>query len=49
MGRLAEAREVIATLNGFGAVLEPRVAIWRKPEHQELLRSGLRLAIGETE
>ena len=49
MGRLAEAREVIATLKGFGAVLEPRVAIWRKPEHQELLRSGLRLAAGEAE
>jgi tetratricopeptide (TPR) repeat protein len=47
MGRLSEAREVIAALRGMGAVLEPRVAIWRKPEHQELLLSGLRLAAGE--
>jgi TolB-like protein len=47
MGRLAEAREVVTTLNGFGAGLEPRVTIWRKPEHQQLLLSGLRLAIGD--
>jgi tetratricopeptide (TPR) repeat protein len=49
MGKLGEAREVISTLNGLGATLEPRVAIWRRPEHQELLLSGLRLAAGEPE
>jgi hypothetical protein len=31
----------------MGAVDEPRIAHWRKPEHQELLLSGLRLAMAE--
>jgi tetratricopeptide (TPR) repeat protein len=48
MGRPRDAREVVTILKGFGAVLEPKVAIWRKSEHQQLLLSGLRLAMGET-
>jgi TolB-like protein/class 3 adenylate cyclase len=47
MGRTRDAREVVTILKGFGAALEPRVAIWRKSEHQQLLLSGLRLAAGE--
>jgi adenylate cyclase len=48
LGQLAEAREILARLRGMSAGSEPRVAHWRKPEHQELLLSGLRLAAGET-
>jgi predicted Zn-dependent protease len=48
MGRLVEAQEAIAALTRMGCMIEPRVAIWRKNEHRELLLSGLRLAMGET-
>ncbi len=48
MGRMREAREVIAKLRSLNAQAEPRVGHWRKPEHQQLLLSGLRLAMGET-
>jgi adenylate cyclase len=48
LGRLTEAREILAKLRNMGAESEPRVAHWRNPEHRELLMSGLRLAAGET-
>ena len=44
--RLADAGELIAKLRSMAAGEEPRVSHWRKPEHQELLLSGLRLAMG---
>jgi hypothetical protein len=47
-GRIFEAREMIAKLRSMNAAAEPpRIGIWRKPEHQELFLSGLRLATGE--
>jgi adenylate cyclase len=48
LGRLAEARGIIAKLRVINAEAEPRVTHWRKPEHQELILSGLRLAMGKT-
>ena len=46
MGRLDEAREVIDRLRGLTSEVEPRQLPFRKPEHQELFLSGLRLAAG---
>jgi TolB-like protein len=51
MGRLDDAREILARLRAIAAVVmtdpmtDPRQL--RKPEHRELLLSGLRLALGE--
>jgi TolB-like protein/class 3 adenylate cyclase len=47
MGRLAEAREVIAKLRALTAEVEPRQIPFRRPEDRELFLSGLRLAAGE--
>jgi adenylate cyclase len=48
MGQFADARALLAKLRGMNAEAEPRITHWRKPEHQELLLSGLRLAAGGT-
>ena len=47
MGRVDEAREVIVRLRALTTELLPRHLPFRKPEHRELLLSGLRLAAGE--
>ena len=49
MGHLAEAREVISRLRAITPLVVPTVNQWRKPEHRELLLSGLRLAMGEAQ
>jgi adenylate cyclase len=48
MGRLDEAREVVARLRDITAAVLPPFRHYRDPEQRELLRSGLRLAMGET-
>ena len=47
MGRLDEAREIVARLRSITPVVMPDVSNFRKPEHRELLLSGLRVAAGE--
>ena len=49
MGRLDEAREIVARLRGITSAVMADVGRLRNPEHQELLLSGLRLAMGEAE
>jgi adenylate cyclase len=49
MGHLAEAREVISRLRAITSLIVPAVNQWRKPEHRELLLSGLQLAMSEDE
>jgi len=49
MGRLDEAREIVArmrSLNAAAVVMHPYSNL-RKPEHRELMVTGLRLALGE--
>jgi adenylate cyclase len=48
MGRLDEAREIVARLRAITALVVPIHLPYRKPEDRELLLSGLRLAMGET-
>jgi hypothetical protein len=50
MGRLNEARETISrlrSLNPAAAVMRPCDYL-RKPEHREVMVSGLRLALAES-
>lgn len=47
MGRLDEARSILERLAALTPVVLPNVDPFRKPEHGELLASGLRLAAGE--
>jgi len=47
MGRIEEAREVIARLRAITSRVMPTVSRLRNPEHRELFLSGLRLAAGE--
>jgi TolB-like protein len=47
MGRLDDAREVIARLRSITPVVMPTDVALRKPEDRELWLSGLRLAAGE--
>jgi tetratricopeptide (TPR) repeat protein len=47
MGRLDEAREVVHRLKELTPALVPSSTLLQKPEHRELLLSGLRLAVGE--
>ena len=49
MGRLKEAREVVARLRVITPNEMPTVRLLRNPNHRELFLSGLRMAIGETE
>jgi adenylate cyclase len=48
MGRLDDAREIVARLRAITPVVIPDASYLRNPEHRELLLSGLRLAMGET-
>ena len=47
MGRLNDAREVVARLRTITSVVIPDANYLRKAEHRELFLSGLRLAMGE--
>jgi adenylate cyclase len=49
IGRLDDAREVIARLRAITPLVIPDASYLRNPEHRELFLSGLRLAAGETE
>jgi adenylate cyclase len=49
MGRLDEARAIVAKLRTITPVVMLGYVPFRDPEHRELYLSGLRLAIGETE
>ncbi len=46
MGRLDEARAIVAKLRAITPQVMPRAPPFRNPEHRELLLSGLRLAAG---
>jgi TolB-like protein len=48
MGRLDEARAIVAQLRAITPEVVPSVLPWRNPEDRELFLSGLRLAAGET-
>jgi TolB-like protein/tetratricopeptide (TPR) repeat protein len=48
MGRLDEARAIVARLRTVTPQVVPSHLPWRNPEHRELFLSGLRLAAGET-
>jgi hypothetical protein len=47
MGRLDEARAIVAQLRTITPQVVPNFLPWRNAEHRELLLSGLRLAAGE--
>jgi hypothetical protein len=47
MGRLDEARAIIARLRAITPRVVPADLPYRNPEHRELFLSGLRLAAGE--
>jgi pentatricopeptide repeat protein len=47
MGRLDEARAIVAQLRAITPVVIPDASQFRNPEHRELLLSGLRMAAGE--
>jgi adenylate cyclase len=47
MGRLDEARSILKRLVALSPVVVPTADPFRRPEHGELFRSGLRLAAGD--
>jgi adenylate cyclase len=47
LGRLGEAREIVARLRAITPRVVPSDLPWRNPEDRELFLSGLRLAMGE--
>jgi adenylate cyclase len=49
MGRLDEAREIVARLRAITSVVIPDASFVRNREHRELWLSGLRLAMGDAE
>ena len=49
MGRLDEARAIVARLRAITPLVVPNAVVLRNPEDRELLLSGLRLAMGEPE
>jgi TolB-like protein len=49
MGRLDEARAIVARLRAITSQVVPSDVPWRNPEDRELYLSGLRLAAGEHE
>jgi len=49
MGRLGEAREVIARLRAITPNVMPNGRLLRNPDHRELYLSGVRMATGEAE
>jgi adenylate cyclase len=48
IGRLDDAREIVARLRSTTSAVIADASFLRNPEHRELLLSGLRLAAGET-
>jgi adenylate cyclase len=48
MGRLDDARKIVARLRAITPVVIPDASYLRNPEHREFFLSGLRLAAGET-
>ena len=48
LGRLDDARQIVARLRAITSVVVPSGLPYRKPEDRELYLSGLRLAAGET-
>ena len=48
MGRLDEARAIVARLRAITPQVMPSDLPYRNPEDRELFLSGLRLAMGET-
>jgi Flp pilus assembly protein TadD len=48
IGRLEEAREVIARLRAITRNVMPNPSLLRNPDHRELYLSGVRMAVGET-
>ena len=48
MGRLDEARTMVAKLRAITSQVVPSVVPWRNPDDRELFLSGMRLAMGET-
>ena len=48
LGRMEEAREVIARLRAITPKLMPNASLLRNPDHRELYLSGVRMATGET-
>jgi tetratricopeptide (TPR) repeat protein len=46
MGRLDEARAIVARLRAITSLVVPSIVEFRNPEHRELYLSGLRLAAG---
>jgi adenylate cyclase len=48
LGRLDEARAIVARLRTITPLVVPSLATYRNPENHELFLSGLRLAMGET-
>jgi TolB-like protein len=48
MGRLGEARAIVAQLRAITPQIVPSDLPWRHPKDRELFLSGLRLAMGET-
>ena len=49
MGRLRDAREIVARLRTITPIVIPDLTYLRNRDHRDLLLSGLRLATGETE
>ena len=47
MGRMSDAREIVARLRAITPLVVPSGAAFRDPEHRELFLSGLRLAMGD--
>jgi tetratricopeptide (TPR) repeat protein len=47
MGRLDEARAIVARLRAITPLVVPSGSQFRNPEHRELFLSGLRLALGD--
>ena len=48
-GLAGPAREILGRLRTITPAVMPAVLPWRRPEHRELLLSGLRMAMGEAE
>jgi TolB-like protein/class 3 adenylate cyclase len=46
MGRLDDAREIVARLRAITAIVIPDTSYLRNPEHREFFLSGLRMAVG---
>jgi TolB-like protein len=49
MGRLDEAREIFARRGRHTPVVVPKASALRNSEHRQLMESGLRLALGQSE